>query len=259
MSKLESALISLNQISSPSAVSGCSPLALLLVTISYLVAMLSVSLQQPQVLIWFALYPVVQSEISGLGFAGVFAKSLWVLPLIVLIGIFNPFLDTRIAFAIGEISISSGWISFFSIVLRGLMGVQAIIILARCVGFYEICGSMRKIGVPKIMVSQMQFTYRYIIVIIEEAINMDRARKARGFGKKNYPLKLWGVLIGQLLIRSYERAKRIHMAMLARGFDGVIRQGNTASFTARSFSFLIIWLSVFFILRFFSPGNYFNF
>lgn len=258
MSKLDSALVALNNISQPYGKVGLTSISLLLVTLAYVVTMLSVSLQQPEILVWFAVYPVIQSEISGIGFGKVFLKSLWVLPLIIFIGIFNPFFDTQQVISVGGISISTGWISFFSIILRGLMAVQAIIILALCAGFYDICNGLRKMGVPKIMVSQMQFTYRYMIVIIEEAISMDRAHKSRGFGKKSYPLKLWGILVGQLLIRSYERARRINMAMLSRGFDGVIPQNYDSVSYGKSWVFLVIWISIFLMLRFFSPAEMFN-
>ena len=49
---------------------------------------------------------------------------------------------------------------------------------------------------------------------------MRRARQARGFGSDKLSLSLWAALVGQLLVRSADRASTIHRAMLARGFDG---------------------------------------
>lgn len=249
MSKLDSALMSLNSLSRP-VENRISAVSLLLVTLAYIVTVLSIPLSAPQYLIWFAVYPVIQSEMSGIGFSKIFVKSLWVLPLIIVIGIFNPFIQTRIAFTIAGISVSEGWVSFISIVIRGLLTVQAVFILAKCAGFYDMCNALRRIGCPKVLVTQIQFTYRYFLVVTEEALNMDRARKARGFGSDSYPFRMWGVIVGQLLIRSYERALRIHHAMLARGFNGTMPETTSMRLNSLSWLFLAFWLAVFMAMFF---------
>lgn len=249
MSKLESALLSLNSMSRPAG-AGVSASAWLIVTGVYLVTVLSVPLYAPQQLVWFAIYPVVQSEISGIGFARIFVKSLWVLPLVLMIGIFNPFIDRETAFVIQGVAISRGWVSFFSIVLRGMLAIQAVILLTLTAGFYDMCAALRRIGCPRVLVTQMQFTYRYMMVVIEEAVWMDRARKARGFGRKSYPLSMWARMVGQLLVRSYDRASRIHRAMLSRGFDGTIPSATTHKIGSRGTAFMLIWSAVIIALRF---------
>ena len=60
---------------------------------------------------------------------------------------------------------------------------------------------------------------------IEYAAAMQQARDARSFGRRSYPLKIWGTLVGQLLIRTFDRAEQISRAMLARGFSGRIPEG----------------------------------
>lgn len=52
---------------------------------------------------------------------------------------------------------------------------------------------------------------------------MDRARKSRSYGRKSYGVKMWGTFVGQLLIRTVNRAQRIHSAMVSRGFTGELR------------------------------------
>lgn len=255
MSKLENALISVNSLSRPEG-GGISAPAMLIVTLVYLVAVLSVPLYAPQKIIWLAVYPVVQAEISGIGFGRVFMKSLWVLPLILLIGIFNPWLDTQTAFTVSGVAISRGWVSFFSILLRGMLAVQAVVILTMSSGFYDMCASLRKLGCPKVLVTQIQFTYRYMVVVMEEALSMDRARKSRGFGRKSYPLTMWGRMVGQLLVRSYERASRIHDAMLARGFNGAMPATRRMSMSSGSWAFLVVWIVVMALLRFVDVSSF---
>lgn len=255
MSKLESALISLNSLCKP-VERHISAVSLFIVTICYLISVLSIPLSEPQNLIWFAVYPIILSEMSGIGFRKLFFKSLWVLPFIIVIGIFNPFIDTERAFNIGKIPVSCGWVSFFSIILRGLLSVQAVILLAKCSGFYDMCNAMRRLYFPQILITQIQFTYRYMMVITEEALGMDRARKARGFGRKTYPLSMWGRFVGQLLIRSYERALRIHRAMLSRGFNGTLPESSPSKMNNASLVFLIIWVILFVVLRFISISQF---
>lgn len=250
MSKLENALIYYNSVAIKQD-SGVSATSYLIVTIVYLVALLSISIYRPEILIWFALYPVIQAEISGIGFLKVFKESLWILPIIILFGIFNPIFDTRTAFAYRSINISYGLISFVSLLLRGLLSFQAIIIMAKAGGIYDICNSLRKIGCPKTLTNQILFTYRYIGVLMEESINMDRARRARGFGNRHYPWKMWGMMIGQLLIRSYERGKRINNAMLARGFSGSMPSGGDQRSNRTSVIFVILWTMIIIFLRYY--------
>lgn len=249
MSKLESTILSLYSLSRPIARTG-NETALLLQTVVYLIAVLGVPLYEPQKIIWLAIYPVIQSEMSGIGYARVLLKSLWVLPLIALIGIFNPLMDPAPAFSIGNIVVSRGWVTFFSIILRGLFAVQAAYLLTVMAGFYNMCDALRKVGCPKILVTQIQFTYRYLTVIAEEALGMDRARKARGFGEKSYPLKEWGRIVGQLLIRSYERSTRINRAMIARGFEGTMPTPQSNKYKLKSWFPAIIWIAIIIAIRF---------
>lgn len=56
---------------------------------------------------------------------------------------------------------------------------------------------------------------------------MLRARDARGYGRRSYPIGLWAETVGQLLLRTLDRAEHIHNAMLARGFTGRIPAVDT--------------------------------
>lgn len=223
---------------------------MLILTILYLIAVLSVPLQMPQKLIWLAAYPIFLSELCGTGYLKIFLRSLWILPILIFIGIFNPFIDTAPAFTIGDVTVNRGCVSLFSILLRGLIAFQSVLILVSTAGIIETFNSLRKIGCPTVLVTQLQLTYRYIAVIIEESLTIKRACAARGFGKRSYPLKLWARLIGQLLVKSTHRATKIHLAMLARGFNGVLPTGNTTYWTTASWVWLLGGITFIAILRF---------
>lgn len=239
MMKFESALIRINALGRRKDFP-VSAVAITTVTLVYLVCVLSVPVYRPQTLVWLAIYPIVVAEMAGIGFSRVFLKSLWVLPLVLLIAAFNPIYDTQTAFQVCGFTVSRGWVSFTSILLRGLLSMQAVIILIETAGFCDMCVAMRRMGCPRMLVTQMLLTYRFMSVLIEEALGMHRARQARGFGRKSYPLRDWARFAGQLLIRSSARATRIYNAMLARGFDGTLPVQGSISMNGKSWAFLLI-------------------
>lgn len=228
------------------------PRVAIAVSLVYLVVMLSVGVGHLSALLWFALYPIISSALLGLQFSRIFRKSLVVLPLVALIGIFNPWLDLTPAFKIGSIIISEGWISFISIVLRGLLAMQCVLILIESEGFIGLCRGLHRLGIPRFLTDQLQFVYRYIAVLINEASIMKRAREARGFGRRRMPLKMWSTMIGQLFLRTIDRSERIHNAMLARGFNGSLPDfySSPLSLKIADWIYLIVWISLFLVFRF---------
>ena len=88
--------------------------------------------------------------------------------------------------------------------------------------FSDLLGGMAKLGVPKILVMQLGFLYRYIFLLLDRAEHMLRARagrKLRYLGAKR-ELKTASSMIGSLCVSSLDMAGRINTAMQARGFDG---------------------------------------
>lgn len=232
--------------------------ALLLVTLIFLITMLSIRPTNISMLLLFSIYPIVTAPICGESFSRIFIKSLWVLPFILFIGIFNPIYDQDTYLKIGEYTLSKGWITFISLTVRGLLGMQALLILIANDGFNGLCRSMTHLRVPGFLVTQMQFVFRYMLVLMEELLNMRRARDARSFGRKNYPIKFWGAMMGQLFIRTVDRSRRIHSAMMSRGFNGVLPfySPQKICWKKRDSIFVIVWFMIFFILRLVNLSSY---
>ncbi|MDE7412540.1 MAG: energy-coupling factor transporter transmembrane protein EcfT [Muribaculaceae bacterium] len=232
--------------------------SILVITFLYLVAVLSVPLYAPQKLIWLAAYPIIASEVYGIGYSRILYRSLWILPLLAIIGMFNPILDHTEAFRINGLLISRGWVSFISILLRGVLALQAVVIMVTLTGFLGVFNLMMRLGFPKVLCTQLLLTYRYLFVIMEEAINMKRARDSRGYGRKSYPLGMWGRFIGQLLIRSTQRSIRIHRAMKARGFSGVFPLVSIKGWDKKAWITFFGWIIVIVLLRFVDFSYYFK-
>ena len=230
------------------------PRASVIVTVVYLCLMLSVPSTHIDLLLWFALYPIIAAPMFGKTYASIFLQSLIVLPLVVLLGIFNPIFDKNVVATVGGVKITDGWLMFAGIILRGLLSMQALLILIRSMGFIGLVRALGRLGVPKFLTTQLLMVFRYIRVLIEEGLTMKAARDARSFGQKRLPFKLWGVMIGQLFLRSVGRAERVHNAMMARGFTGElpVYYRDATGWTSQSTFYLIGWCLVFIILRLFN-------
>lgn len=224
--------------------------ALLIVTVVYLVTMLSVPLQRTDSIIWFAAYPIISAPLAHIPYERLFRNSLYVLPLLFFIGIFNPFYDRNPAFAVFGLTVSAGWVSFISILIRGLLATQALLLLIYVAGFNEMCEALRRLGFPGIIVTQLLMVYRYLEVLLQEALTMQHARIARSYGKSSFRASMWGPFVGQLLLRTLERSRRINMAMRARGFNGSLSSTPPSRWDTAATVYCLVWIPVFFALRF---------
>lgn len=259
MKALEKAINTLNSLATTTYSTTVDPRIRLVVTFVYIGIVLSVPMTDPGRLVWLAAFPIFTAEMCGAGYGRVFLRSLWILPLAVLIGVFNPILDREPWWVIGGVAVSRGWVSFACVVLRGLLTFQALLVLVMSMGFYDVCRAIGSLGCPRILTTQLMMLYRYIGVLMQEALTMHRAREARGFGRRSYPLRMWGTFVGQLLIRSVQRSRRINAAMEARGFTGVYHLSKRfAAPKANSWIWLAVWLAVFAALRFVDLTAIFN-
>ena len=73
---------------------------------------------------------------------------------------------------------------------------------------------------PDILVTLLLLTYRYIGVMLEEVVIMSEAYSLRAPGQKGIHISAWGSFLGQLLLRSMDRAEGLYHSMLLRGFRG---------------------------------------
>jgi cobalt/nickel transport system permease protein len=147
---------------------------------------------------------------------------LLVSPFAIMIGIFNPLLDTATIAVIFGIPISAGAVSFLSILLKFALTVSAALLLIATTSFPGVCHALRRLGLPSLFVSQLLFLYRYLFVLMEEAMRITRAREVRSVGSRGAGIRVVVRLIGILFIRTMDRAERIYQAMLSRGFQGDI-------------------------------------
>jgi cobalt/nickel transport system permease protein len=223
--------------------------AKVIVTLAFIVSVVSFDKYEVTALFPFFIYPAVMMAFGNLPAGYIAKKIVFVLPFALVVAIFNPLFDHQIMIQLGPFDITGGWISCVSIVVRSLLTVGAAIILVGLTGFTGICSALEQLGMPQVFAVQLLFLYRYIFVLTEEGERASRARELRSFGNKGLSLASYTSLISRLLLRTWERAERIHMAMLARGFTGEFHTQQTKRFGGREISFVIVWSAIFIAIR----------
>ncbi|MEL1136286.1 cobalt ECF transporter T component CbiQ [Desulfitobacterium sp. THU1] len=222
------------------------PLAKLLTTLLYIIVVVSFDRFEILGLLPLVFFPVLVISLGELPLAPIMKRMLLAAPFALGIGILNPFFDQQV-FMVGGITLSRGWITFMSILIKCVLTVSAALLLIATTGMDKLGSALRLLKIPKLFVLQLLLTYRYISVLLEEVSTIWRAYSLRAPQQKGINRKVWGPLIGQLLLRTYERAQRVYQSMCLRGFKGEYNTGEQQKPAGKDFVYMLSW-GVFFIL-----------
>lgn len=206
-------------------------------------------------LVPFFLFPGVMIALAKLPPYYLARKIALISPFVLMVGLFNPVFDRAVLYHIGQFGISGGWISLVSLLIRSTLTVGAAFILVATTGFTTLCLALERLGVPQIFAVQLLFLHRYIFVLAEETGRTSRARELRSCGKKGLGIASFGSLAGHLLLRTWQRAERIHTAMQARGFIGQFHVHRQSCFGAQDLYFVLGWSLLFISLRIFDISS----
>lgn len=225
------------------------PRAKVLATLFFLCAVVSFGRYELTALFPFFVFPVVLIAIGNLPAGYIVRKVGLVMPLALVMGIFNPLFDRQPMVQVGALAISGGWLSCITIVVRTMLTVGSVLILVAVTGVTAICRAVEQLGMPRVFTVQLLFLHRYLFVLAEEGGRASRARELRSFGRQGMGIGSYGSLIGHLLLRTWQRAERVHMAMLARGFTGEFPALRASVFGLRELVFLAGWTALFVAFR----------
>ncbi len=228
------------------------PLVKILTTGMFLIITVSFHKYQLGSLLPLIFYPIILIVLAELPWMSLLTRMFFMMPFIIGIGIFNPLFDCNAIIVLPGIEIARGWLSFLSILLKGMLTLLAAFILIATTGIDRIAIALQMMRVPRILIMQLLLTYRYIIVLIEEVSRMMCAYSLRASNKKGIQIKNGGSLIGHLLMRTWERAQRIYDAMCCRGFTGAYSVGNVNRIQARDRIYFIGWSAYFLVVRYFN-------
>lgn len=149
----------------------------------------------------------------------------------VILAVVMPFLGGGERFELFGLSLSvSGSLAGWNILVKGTLGILVSLTLAGTTTPAELIVGMQRLHAPAMLITIATLMLRYLTVIAAEARRMRTARISRGHD----PRFFWQVGatargIGTLFVRSYERGERVHLAMVSRGFTGVLPDRGTAA------------------------------
>lgn len=174
----------------------------------------------------FALYAVGAWAIIAATKIGVltYLKRLSVIIPFVMFALIVPFIGGGESVRVLGVSLSvDGLWATWNILAKAGLGATMSIALSATTPVAELLHGMTRLKVPRLLVAIIAFMLRYIDVLVEQLGRMRRSMVARGHD----PRWLWQVKpiassAGALFVRSYERGERVHQAMLARGYTGVM-------------------------------------
>lgn len=225
------------------------PRAKLLTTLVFVLCVVSFGKYEVSGLLPYAFYPVTLIAVGRLPVGYLLRKVLVVAPFAVMVGIFNPWIDRELLFHLGPLGITGGWVSFLSILLRFFLTIGTAFILIATTSFHGLCVALQRLGVPRVLTVQLLFVYRYLFVLGDEAVRLVRARALRSFGGRGLDMKVFGNMVGHLLLRTMDRAQRIHLAMLCRGFTGELHVSRTLKIGSPEVVYTLAWSTLFVALR----------
>lgn len=197
------------------------PLSKMLVTIVYIMCVIAHGRYNLSAMAPFLFYPIVIMALAEIPFWMIAKRTSIAIPFTLFAGISNLIFDTAQWGTIGNVVISTGMISFFTLIVRTFLCVSAILILVATTHFTDITRQLMRAHIPVIIVSLLEMIYRYLSVLVEEASVMITSYRLRNPNYKWPLIRDMGPFVGHLFLRSIDRAERIYQAMKCRGYGSV--------------------------------------
>jgi cobalt/nickel transport system permease protein len=142
------------------------------------------------------------------------------------------------------VAYKEGLIEGIRVGCRIIGAVSIVAVMGFSTPFTEFMASLSWLRVPKSFVEILMFAYRYIFVLLEDAMVIYNAQKNRlGYSNILRGLSSFGVLAGSLTLKAFEQSQNTAVAMIQRGYDG-----NMPMFKQEPFKPSEIMISILFIL-----------
>lgn len=225
------------------------PLCKLLVTVAYIATVVSFPKYDFTGLVVMVLYPVFLFQAALIPVGTCFYKLRVVLPLVCAVGLVNPFLDKMPLLQFGNLTVTGGMVSMVTLMLKGVFSLMASFLLIATTPIDSLCAALRRLHVPSLLTTLLLLTYRYIGVMLEEVAIMTEGYKLRAPGQKGIHISAWGSFLGQLLLRSMDRAQELFDSMQLRGFRGEFFYANVPPCKVSGILYTIACVGMFLLAR----------
>lgn len=203
------------------------PVGKLLVSMLYITLVVSFDKYDVVGLAGMSVYLIIFVGLSGVSLRRSLQQMKPVLLLICFVGIWNPFFDHMEVGQVGGFIITGGMVSMITLIMKGIFSVVSAYLLIATTSIEGICYALRKFHIPRDFVTVILLIYRYVIVLLKEVNRMTSAYQLRAPNQKGIHIKVWGSFVGQLLLRSIDRAQIVYESMLLRGYRGEFIQWHS--------------------------------
>jgi len=137
-----------------------------------------------------------------------------------------------------------------SVLLRGFAAIVLLVLLTSTSAFHRLLWGLRKLRIPEALSQIVTLMYRQLFILADEWRRAAQARECRSAGLLNVsPLSVYGKQLGVIFLRSWDRADRVHAAMLVRGFDGRLPLSEPSRIAKADMAALGLTLAVFLFIR----------
>jgi cobalt/nickel transport system permease protein len=171
-----------------------------------------------------ALTLIVVATVARVGPRVLWSRARIVLPLVVFVGVFLPFVRGGAQVSLGPVSVSeAGLATFAAVSVKACLGTLSAVLLGATTSFPDVLHGLERLRAPRLLVLIAGFMYRYLFVIVDETRRMRTALAARAYRPRHV---LEAAAIGRVVIsmflRTFDRGERVYVAMLARGYGGTM-------------------------------------
>ena len=253
MNKMEKALHELAAMDELAAqrspIHALNPAVKLLTVIAYILTVVSFHKYDLTGLIPMLLWPVLLYQAADIPVSTCFYKLRIVLPLVMAVGLLNPIFDRSALLRLGSVTVSGGVISMFTLLFKGVFCLMASFLLMATTQIDSLCAALRRMHVPGLLVTLLLLTFRYVGVMTEELAVMTDAYHLRAPGQKGIHISAWGSFLGQLLLRSMDRAQELYGSMLLRGYHDHFHYAAYRKAGGKDVLYLLCSLALFALLR----------
>jgi cobalt/nickel transport system permease protein len=212
----------------------------------------------PQQRSWpFAVYFALLAAallLSRLPLAHVLRRAAWLGPFVLVAVLLLPFTRAGDGAVAASLSLWGGRLIVYragllaaeGVLLKAFLCALSVILLVSTTQFAQLLRAMERLRFPRLILLLCSFIYRYLFLLLGELLRLRRAARSRNLeaGRFRLRLRAIGGMVGSLALRSFDRAERVHLAMLSRGYTGTLPVRRERGAGRGELAFLGLFLAI---------------
>lgn len=180
------------------------------------------------------------AALAGVGPRTIWRRGRFLLPLVLFVAAFLPFVRGGEQIELGPFSLSeAGLAAFAAVSIKAVLGTLSAILLGATTSFPSTLRALEALRVPRLFVLIAGFVYRYLFVVVDEVQRMRAALAARGYRPRSaLRSAAAGRVATALFLRTHARGERVYLAMLSRGYAGSVPALDSLRFRGADIAFV---------------------